>query len=427
MQENDVYFMIETFDDIEKHLDSLGLFHMKPGQDRMNIALEKLGLLPLPYKSVQIVGTNGKGSTSTFLSYLAKEHDFKTGLYTSPHFVSVKERILYQNAPISDNLWVEAAKKVYAANSELTYFEFLTVLAALLYKELEVDIAFFEAGLGGKFDATTALLAQATVFTPFDIDHVNVLGNNLQDIAKDKAQALHKESLFAYSAMQKQEAKEEIINVCNALDVDCPFIVKQRYNYKLKMQGAYQQENAHLAVMAWRVMAREFFNTQSHRFKEEKALEKAFIPGRLQIIPAEISPIKNKTIILDGAHNVHGLKELLPALINLNKLPNSIIFSCLDDKDIAQIIPLIAQIAKQKENCKIYVPTIKENPRAFEAEKLTQELKKCYSQVSGYINLDEILKHLKNEERQNEENLLICGSLYLLSEFYANYNDFLFQ
>ncbi len=417
--------MIHSYNDLEKHLESLGLFHMKPGQDRMKIALENLNLFPLPYPCVQIVGTNGKGSTSTFLASLAKEHNLKTGLYTSPHFLSVKERILFQDKVVSDEIWLECAKKVYKANKDLTYFEFLTVLAALIYKELEVDIAFFEAGLGGKFDATTALQAEVVIFTPFDLDHTQVLGSTLKEIAKDKAHAMNKHTLFAYSAVQEDEARDEIINLCNELDIDCPFLTRQR-NYKLGMNAPFQQGNAHLAVMAWRLICREILEIQSHRFFEEKALEKAFIPGRLQVIQAQNSPIKNSTFILDGAHNEHALTQLLPSLKNIDKLPSSIIFSCLDDKDLASILPLISKIAEAKKDCIIYVPTISNNPRSIESTELCDKIKKYYPHVVAFKKLDEILKNLENKQgKKEEECILICGSLYLLAEFYQLYPIYL--
>ncbi len=410
--------MINNINDIYKHLDNLGLFHMKPGQDRMSVALEKLELLPLPYQSVQIVGTNGKGSTSSFLTSLAIEHGLKVGLYTSPHFVSLKERILYQNNYVSDEVWLKCAKKVYDANPELTYFEFLTVLSALIYKELQVDIVFFEAGLGGKFDATTALLSPVTVFTPIDVDHSSVLGSTIKEIAQDKANALNYWSKFAISAEQHKDAKNEIEKVCKEHNVEYTFIKSEETNYNLSLNGDYQQENAHLALATWRKIAKDLLDINSETEKEKKALKKAFIPGRLQVVSKEVSPINNSRIILDGGHNPHGLKKLLPSLIKMKLLPNYIIFTCMDDKEIDEILPLITGIAKQNNECKICIPTIENNPRAYRNIDLKNHFIPYYSNVFLHSNIAESLEYIKNLPSNEEKIILICGSLYLLAEFY---------
>ncbi len=417
--------MINNINDIYKHLDNLGLFHMKPGQDRMSVALEKLELLPLPYKSVQIVGTNGKGSTSSFLTSLAIEHDLKVGLYTSPHFISPKERILFQNNYVSDDIWLKCAKEVYAANPDLTYFEFLTVLSALIYKELQVDIVFFEAGLGGKFDATTALLSPVTVFTPIDIDHSSVLGSTIKEIAQDKANALNSWSKFAISAKQNDEAKKEIEKVTEKYKLDCVFLENLQTNYNLMLNGDYQQENAHLALTAWRKIAKDLLNMDFEVEKEKNALKKAFIPGRLQVICKKNSPLDNSTIILDGGHNPHGLRKLLPSLTKMQLLPNVIVFTCMDDKEVSEILPLIVDIAKQNEECEICIPAIKNNFRVYQNDDLKRQFSQYYNNVSLHLNLAESLEYIKKLSDKKEKTVLICGSLYLLAEFYNIYPQFL--
>ncbi len=416
----------QNFRQLQAHLDELGLFHMKPGQDRMTIALEKLNLLPLPYFSVQVVGTNGKGSTSTFLSYLSEEHGLKVGLYTSPHFVSPKERILYQNEQISDDLWISCANQVYDANPGLTYFEFLTVLSAQIYKKLQTDIVIFEAGLGGKFDATTALLSPVTLFTPFALDHQSVLGSTLEEISADKARALGAHSKLALSAQQEEIARTALEEVSNSFEIPLHFLENNNEKHILGLKGEYQQDNANLALMAWRNIANSFLDCETNSNKEKNALAKAFIPGRLQFIAKEKSPLENMNIVLDGGHNTHGLKQLLPALQIINALPNHIIFACLEDKEIESIIPFIVEIANINTNTKIYVPNIQNNPRSFKSQELVKIIQTFYDNVESYKSLDECLKYLQNRKMEVsiDENLLICGSLYLLSEFYQKYPQF---
>ncbi|MEF3697507.1 hypothetical protein [Desulfolutivibrio sp.] len=165
-----------------------------------------------PQAAVQVVGTNGKGATATLLAALGAAHGLSCGLFTSPHFLSVRERIRrYQGdlpgaaatpgAPLGDGFfseadWTDAARTVLAATAHLgdagrlTYFELLTVMAARLFAARPVDVAVYEAGLGGDHDATTALHRDMTVFTPIGMDHAHILGPTLGDIARDKAGAI---------------------------------------------------------------------------------------------------------------------------------------------------------------------------------------------------------------------------------------------
>ena len=179
-----------TIDQIWEHLDGLGFFHMDLSLTRMETALSRLGLSRPPFVVAQIVGTNGKGSTSAFLDSLSRAHGCRTGLYTSPHFLSPCERIRIDGVPLQEDLWPELATEVYAARPDLTYFEFLTVLAILAFARQGVQLAVMEAGLGGAHDATTALASDLTCFAPVAMDHAAILGPTLRDIALEKCGAI---------------------------------------------------------------------------------------------------------------------------------------------------------------------------------------------------------------------------------------------
>ncbi|NMC50311.1 MAG: bifunctional folylpolyglutamate synthase/dihydrofolate synthase, partial [Desulfovibrio sp.] len=185
---------------------------MDMGLGRMHRALAALGLTRLPHVCVQVLGTNGKGSTATLLTALCSAHGLGVGLFTSPHFLSVRERIRYYRggmpgypqtpgAPLHDGLlpetdWLDAARECLAATTDfgpsgqLTYFELLTVMAARLFTTRGADVAVYEAGLGGSHDATTALSRGMAVFTPMGMDHAGVLGPTIGHIARDKAGAI---------------------------------------------------------------------------------------------------------------------------------------------------------------------------------------------------------------------------------------------
>ena len=143
----------------------------------MHAALAALGLESLPHLAVQVVGTNGKGSTATFLAAMLGAHGLPTGLYLSPHFISVRERILMGGKLLPETDWTEAAQAVLRATApggekgRLTYFELLTAMAVRLFTSQGAEAAVYEAGLGGAGDATTALARDLVLFTPIGLDH----------------------------------------------------------------------------------------------------------------------------------------------------------------------------------------------------------------------------------------------------------------
>ena len=178
------------------HLDGLSSFHWDLSLERIGQVLAQLDLAAPGASApktlaVQVVGTNGKGSTASFLAALARAHGLRVGLYTSPHFVSVRERIMVDGRALPENEWVACANLVWrAGGQELTYFEFITALAVAAFARAGVELGVWEAGLGGRHDATTVLPVDLVLFTPMSLDHEAVLGSGLAAIAEDKAAAL---------------------------------------------------------------------------------------------------------------------------------------------------------------------------------------------------------------------------------------------
>ena len=193
---------------ILRHLEGRGFFHMDLSLDRMEAALRALGLTRPPFLVAQVLGTNGKGSTSAFLSSLARAHGHRAGLYTSPHFLLPEERIRIDGRPLPCASWVDAANEVVRHGPDLTYFEFLTVLAVALFARAGVSLAVMEAGLGGRYDATTALAADVLAYAPIAKDHAAVLGSTLRRIAADKAAAI-RSAAPVFSAPQFPDAGED--------------------------------------------------------------------------------------------------------------------------------------------------------------------------------------------------------------------------
>ena len=430
-----------SYEEVLRHLDSLGLFHMDMGLGRMERALRALGLDHLRCPAVQVVGTNGKGSTSVFLQSIAMAHGLNVGLYTSPHFVWPEERIRLNHTMLPRRIWPALAGDAVRAEKGLTYFELLTVMAAAAFQTSESDLMIFEAGLGGRYDATTALPVDMTCFVPIGMDHMNVLGDTLAAIADDKSDALREGMTMAVSAPQEPEARDILFAKADARGIplcSCPTKEKcggtragsalwESLPDELKacsvlpedavlgLRGPHQRVNAQTAVLAWVLLCHRYrWKTDARTIA--RGLRQAFIPGRLQYAPASG---QRPALWLDGAHNTHGMSALLTAVKNMSaeERPASVVFSCLADKDPEKLTVLVPELAVDMP---LFVPTIKDNPRAAQGSDLAAMLG---PNARAVPSLEDALAQAR--AAAGEKPVLVCGSLYLLSELFTLWPDLL--
>lgn len=427
----------------EAHLEKLGFFRMELGLERIGAVLDKLRLRGLSCPAVQVAGTNGKGSASTFLCSLARAHGHSAMLHSSPHFVSVRERVrLFKpggglwGETLPEERWLEAAGAVMRAGGEtLTYFELITAMAAWLIRGEATRLAVLESGLGGAYDATTALDVDGTLFTPVALDHCAVLGSSIAEIARDKAGAM-RPGRWAISAAQTPEARRVLLEAAREKNVELSFSDPAELPEKfhdgmaLGIKGDHQRGNAALALKAWRLICEK-----THRAPcpdaEARGLAEARIPGRMQFIhPAPRLPLPHPPLIVDGAHNAHGLSALGLSLARQGIAPAAIIFNCMRDKDPAALLPHLRAFSTGP----VFVPEIAGNPRAMPAAELAGMIGLAASPAR---DIGEAIRKaaLSMSERLPEERdrdihecghpLLICGSLYLLGEFFALYPQYL--
>ncbi len=295
-----------SYADVLAHLDGLGLFHMDMGLGRMESALRALGVTRLPCPVVQVAGTNGKGSTASFLQSLSMAHGFRTGLYTSPHFLSPTERIRMDCRPLPESAWPGLANRALAAEPGLTYFELLTVMTVLAFQDAEPDLLIFEAGLGGRHDATTALPADLVCFTPIGLDHQAVLGPDIAAIAADKADAMRPGMFAAVSAPQTEDARAALQRRADAVELPLytadsgaalPPLALLPEDAELGLAGPHQRVNAQTALLAWALLCRrQGWRTDERTIR--RGLSEAFIPGRLQKVASRDA---YPSFLLDGA------------------------------------------------------------------------------------------------------------------------------
>ncbi len=424
-----------TFLEFQARLDALGLFHMDLTLERMRAFVERAGMPD--FAVLHVVGTNGKGSTATMLAELLAAHGLRTGLYTSPHLVDVRERVLVDGCRLSEEAWARYGAEALRLSGEgadglgLTYFELLTAVALLAFRGQGVQAAVMEAGLGGRFDATNVVNPQMTVFTPIAMDHMNVLGATLAEIAGDKAGAMRPGGL-AVSAAQLPEARDVLQARARELGcelVDGPGVLYySRANGRLEpgplgkgfvrplrdlwlgLHGTHQEDNARLALAAFHVWARRLRLPVSGEACRE-ALGRAFIPGRMQRVPAGQGLPE---LILDGGHNPHGLSALAASLKADEVRPSAVVFGCLGDKPLGEMLPLVKEMAGGARLIACGIPTC---PRALAPEALAGLLGTAEHAPDVHAALG-LLAEVPGP-------VLVCGSLYLLGEFYTKHDRLL--
>lgn len=409
------------------YLDSLGLFRMELTPNRMRAALTGLRLTSLPHLAVQVVGTNGKGSTAAFLAGLLGAHGLPTGLYLSPHFVSVRERILVGGRPCDEADWVAAANAVLAVTAaggeqgKLTYFELLTAMAARLFTDQGVEAAVYEAGLGGAGDATTVLGRDLVLFTPIGLDHAHVIGPGLVDIARDKAAALGPGTL-AVTGPQAPEVLDILrreadrlgarLHQAEALAAYDPATKTARLAgktplrtppVKLRLAGPHQARNASLALAGFSLCA-GLLGITPDEAAMARALGETFLPGRLHLLKL---PDMAPALLLDSAHNAPALATLADALRALGIAPAAMIFTCLRDKDLDAMAPLAARLTDGP----VFVPELPGVSRGRPAAEVVAALgERAVAVADPAAALAAV--------RQLDGTVLACGSMYMLAALF---------
>lgn len=399
---------------------------MELGLERMQKALQRLEFVPGKPPLVQVIGTNGKGSTASYLENLARNHGLKTGIYSSPHLVSVKERVLVNGQKLSDQTWLKAANRLDRAcgDLELTYFEFLTLAAVLMFLDSGVEVAVMEAGLGGRYDATTALEAGLQVYTCIDMDHTGILGKTIEEIARDKAMAVRADSTVILGRQNYPLAADTVQSLASEIgctiyrvqdffvqkEADTFFTGEPEFFVKADLPGLwgdYQLHNAESALLAWRILSRSLALEMDQQ-KCLRALQDTFLPGRMHVVS------KAPLIILDGAHNPGALARVHSFLQSRDIRPGHIVFTCLRDKEIEPML----QMLECFQPARVLVPEMSFGPRSMDREELLRLM------GNGAKPLDDLEGFLRGLV-PGDAPVLVCGSLYLLGHVYRLFPEWM--
>lgn len=415
---------MKTFDDYLDYLYGRGGSNGKPGLDKIRMLLDLLDNPQDKIQTIHIAGTNGKGSTAKMLaSVLAKK--YKCGIFTSPYMEEITEEISINGIDITkkDFMAYTDRIKVYVDRLDeeghhVTYFEFITAIMFLYFYEEGVDVAVIEVGLGGIFDSTNVIKKPlACLITSISMDHTNILGDTLGEIASNKA-GIIKEGVPVYVYPQKDEAMNVIRDVAkiknaklSVLNEDEIKIIKsdisgnefiyKDHHIKTSLRGRHQILNASLALLALDGLKDQFKLSQKDI---EEGIFEAYNPGRVELIN------ENPRILVDGSHNKESIDALIESLGQFSYDKLIIGFSVLGDKDHKYIIEKIGKLAD-----KLVITFIDDNPRALDTESIRKEAEEFVKDIEILEKIEDAYAYTKSSA--GEDDLIVwCGSLYLVGK-----------
>lgn len=415
------------------YIENTGKFGMNLGLERIKKLCELIGNPEKDLKIIHVAGTNGKGSTSTFISSILASQGYRVGLYTSPYIERFTERIKINNNEIVEDeiarLVTEIEPKIHEIEKmgmeHPTEFEIITACAFKYFKEKEVDFVVLEVGLGGRFDATNIINPIVSVITSISYDHVNILGDTLSKIAYEKA-GIIKNGRPVVIYPQDKEAEEVLVGVAKEKEASIYLIdglkheilsntvdgiifnasLKKEYkDLKIELLGEYQVLNAVTAITAIEVIRNEGYKIDDGAIYS--GLITARWPGRLEILN------KKPYVVLDGAHNIQGIKGLVNALKHYfpkNKI--NIVCGMLKDKDYNCMLKELIKVSD-------YFITVEPNsPRALSALELKNAIMESGGSKVKVMDSKNIMEAVSTSLKSCKDGdvLVFCGSLYMIGE-----------
>lgn len=410
-----------NFAESQRYLYSLGneVEAMKLGLKNIGTLLAELGNPQEKYLKVQVAGTNGKGSVCAFLDSICGQADIRRGLYTSPHLVSITERIKIDGEDISEDDFARLATTVRTTSERLlaegrlqytpTFFEQVTAIALMAFAESRVELAILETGLGGRLDATTAANAEIAAITQIDLDHQEYLGDTIEEIAAEKAAIIREQTEAVVIGRQSPAVMNVLEGVIGEAHSKGVFVRETAVVFdesalgmplrsltgNLSLRGAHQVANAEVAILIADILRKHFPITDENI---RKGLNTAIHPGRLEYID---------NVLLDGAHNIAGAKALLLYLTYVETRPLAMIFGAMRGKDVAEIAKILWPRAER------LILTQPANSRAMNAEELLAFVPEGFD-AEKIVTTNSVEDALA--AAGSTELILVTGSLYLVGE-----------
>ena len=417
-----------TYQEATEFILSIPKFTSKNKPEHTRLFLQYLGHPERHFKVIHVAGTNGKGSVCAYLDAMLRAQKKRVGLFTSPHLVKINERIVVDGEMLSDAQFLSVFEKVQAAVGRMqeenlphpTFFEFLFGMAVTAFAEAKVEYAVLETGLGGRLDATnTVEQPVCSVITSIGYDHTELLGNTLEEIAAEKAGIIKKGTPVIYmegaeeSNRVIEETAKNLGNRCkkigkNAFKIlgiqnksiafSCASAYYEDVTWRLNNTGAYQPENACLALEVMRLL----FGEAKQLRAWQEALSQVIWKGRME----EVQP----DVFIDGAHNISAVERFAESVKkNSTGQGTILLFSAVQDKDYEQ---MIAYLCRQVD-AEIYLVTQIQDKRA-EARGILAETFRRFTDrpVLEMETIADAWEYIM--KNQNGRRVYCLGSLYLV-------------
>ncbi|MGG2029051.1 folylpolyglutamate synthase/dihydrofolate synthase family protein [Gottfriedia sp. S16(2024)] len=422
--------MVNTYEEALKWMYNRTKFGIVPGLQRMEEMLARLGNPQLSVKTIHVAGTNGKGSTITFLQSILLDAGYTVGTFTSPYILDYREQIMFCGEMISEQEFIQLVNCMIPVVEEVeqlpcgapTEFEIITAMAFYYFGKIkEPDIFLVEAGLGGLEDCTNVMTPLISIITSIGHDHQQILGETIEEISKHKA-GIIKKGIPIVTAELKDKALTIIQNTAIKNEADyfeygkhffaSPLkdSLNEKFNYhgidklieniELSMLGQHQIRNASCAICVVQLLQTKY----EMKFSEEnikRGLKIAHKAGRLEKIAS------NPVIYIDGAHNVEGIQSLVETMnSHFHDKKIKILFSALKDKKVEEMLKELREITNN------IVMTTFDFPRAMNKDELISNANTLDIKYESDLSIA-LEKNIKDS--QENEILLITGSLYFIS------------
>ena len=419
-----------TYEEIVENIEKrIGKFKSK-GNVRIKKFLENIDSPHKKLKVIHIAGTNGKGSTVSFLKDILKE-DYKLGTFVSPHLITYCDRIKIGDREISQEDFadigefiLEKEKEIVEEYGELNLFEFLTIMAIIYFEREKVDLAVLEVGMGGRADSTNIFTSREkliSIITSISMDHMEYLGNTIEEIADAKAGIIQEDGLVVTTNKDEKilkvinkEAREKSAEIFYTKDLESEIIksdlkgidfrVKldgQEEKFHLTQIGDYQAENALGAIYALYILnKRGILKISLDEIRDR--IKNSTWAGRMEIVS------RDPLIILDGAHNFDGIKKLVESIENFKFKKLYLIMSILSDKEHNKMLEEISSFTDEV----VFVNL--DYKRGTSPEELKKEAA-SYGLRAQVMKLEDAIDHYKGKYNDGDL-ILITGSLYFVSE-----------
>lgn len=427
-----------TVEEAIEWIHSLKMHGIKPGLKRMEWMMEQLNHPERKVKFVHIGGTNGKGSTLSFMRYVLQEAGFQVGSFTSPYIERFQNRIQVNGNDIGDQDLVAMVNQIYPLVQELsaselgtpTEFEVVTTIAILYFANLSYpDLVLWEVGLGGKLDSTNVVTPILSIITNVGHDHIHILGDKITEIAEQKA-GIIKSGVPIVTGTRNEEALQ-VIQAKAADQKASLYVLDTQFRYKegnhtkdqqifsyrsafsklddlaISLLGKHQLENASVAVMALEVL-KQFYAIIWDEDELRRGFKDTFWMGRME-------KVKERPLtILDGAHNPEGIMALRQTLKDhFQDQRITLIFSAMKDKDIPNMLKLVDGFVDK------LMITQFDFPRAAKVDEVLQQIEdhdqKWNTEVCGALDWRKAYQQIVSEAHKDDV-ILFTGSLYFISE-----------